>query len=110
MAKNPIQTLRGLAVAADIAFVDVTTNIEVQEWTVKATIDRKYGKQKKPSEWQGYMCETVINGDEKVVFPINGELFRKLEKDSGTAFFEVEDDKYLLINTTFGVKDGVLIA
>jgi len=110
MAKNPIQTLRGLAVAADIAFVDVTTNIEVHEWTVKATIDRKHGKVKKPSKWQGYMCETIINKDEKVVFPINGELFRKLEQDSGTSFFEVEDDKYTLINTTFGIKDGVLVA
>lgn len=99
-----------MAVAADIAFVDVTTNIEVQEWTVKATIDRKHGKVKKPSKWQGYMCETIVDGDKKVVYPINGEVFRKLEQDSGTAFFEVEDDKYLLINTTFGIKDGVMVA
>ena len=109
MAKNPIQTLRGLAVAADVTFVDSTTTVEVQQWQIKATIDRKHGKKKAPSQWQGYMCETM-DGDKKIIYPISGELFRKLEIDSGTTFFEVKDDAYLLINQTFGILNGKLVA
>ncbi len=106
--KNPIKPLRGLAVAADVAFVDVTTNIKVGPWKIKATIDRKHGKKTAPSEWQGYMCEIIVD-KKRCIFPINGELFRKLEEDSQTPFFEVKDDKYTLINFTFGVQAGKLV-
>lgn len=106
--KNPITPLRGLAVAADVAFVDVTTNIKIGPWKVKATIDRKHGKKKAESQWQGYMCEIMV-GKKRCIFPINGELFRKLEEDSDVKFFEVEDDKYTLMNFTFGVTAGKLV-